>query len=85
MMAAMTIGESLDPQTLSDFVDAFFAKKMSEHHVPGTAIVIVQDGRVLLSRGSGYANIEKDILVNSPKTIFRVASISKIFTIAGAL
>lgn len=83
-LAAET-GVSLDARTLSAFADDFFADKMSEHHVPGAAIVVVKDGRVLFSRGYGYADIENDVPVDPQKTIFRVASVSKIFTIAGAL
>ena len=83
VMAETETGIPVDPQTLPDFVDDFFAKKMSEHHVPGAAVIIVKDGSVLFSKGYGYANIENDIPVDPQKTIFRVASVSKIFTIAG--
>lgn len=76
---------SSDVQKLSAFLDTFFTQKMSEYHVPGAAIVVVKDGELLLSRGYGYANIEKNIPVNPQETIFRVASVSKIFTIAGVL
>lgn len=85
VMAETETGIPVDPQTLPDFVDDFFAKKMSEHHVPGAAVIIVKDGSVLFSKGYGYANIENDIPVDPQKTIFRVASVSKIFTIAGVL
>lgn len=85
VMAETKTGIPVCPQTLSDFIQDFFAKKMSEHHVPGAAIVIIKDGSVIFSKGYGYANIENGIPVDPQKTIFRVASVSKIFTIAGVL
>ena len=72
-------------QEISEFSDGFFSQKLSEYHVPGAAIVIVKDGKIVFSKGYGYADIEKKIPVNPQKTIFRVASVSKIFTIAGVL
>ncbi len=74
-----------DPLVLSEFLDNFFSEKMSEYHIPGAAIVIIQDGKPLISRGYGYANIEKKIPVDPKTTVFRVASVSKIFTITGVL
>ncbi len=46
---------------------------------PGAAVAIVRDGKVLFSKGYGYANLEYDIK-NTPTTIFHVASVSKQFT-----
>lgn len=74
-----------DSKVLSKFLDDFFIKKMSEYHVPGAAIVVVKDGKIFFSKGYGYSNIEKKIHVNPKETIFRVASVSKIFTITGVL
>lgn len=74
-----------DSKALDAFADDFFLQKMSRHHVPGAALVIVKDGEIIFSKGYGYANIEKKIPVNPQNTIFRVASVSKIFTIAGVM
>jgi CubicO group peptidase (beta-lactamase class C family) len=46
----------------------------------GSALVS-QDGKVLLSKGYGFANLEWDVL-NSPTTKFRLGSITKQFTAA---
>jgi CubicO group peptidase (beta-lactamase class C family) len=74
-----------DSEEFERFCDDFFSAKMSEYHVPGAAVVIVKDGKAFFSKGYGYANIEKKIPVEPQKTIFRVASVSKIFTITGIL
>ncbi|WP_223262794.1 serine hydrolase domain-containing protein [Sphingobium sp. SCG-1] len=48
--------------------------------VPGAVVVIVKDGHILSARGFGYADPEADLAVNPEKTLFRVGSISKLFT-----
>jgi CubicO group peptidase (beta-lactamase class C family) len=49
----------------------------------GSALVS-QDGKVLLSKGYGFANLEWDV-PNSPTTKFRLGSITKQFTAASIL
>ena len=48
------------------------------------AILVVKDGRILLSKGYGMANYELGIS-NTPKTKFHIASVSKMFTAAAVL
>lgn len=83
--AAAESASPADSRAVGAFCDDFFQKKMSEHHVPGAAIVIIKDDEVLFSRGYGYADIGKKIPVDPQKTVFRAASVSKIFTIAGVM
>ncbi|HBB34213.1 MAG TPA: serine hydrolase [Cyanobacteria bacterium UBA8803] len=74
-----------DPQELKAFVDNFFNKEMSKTHVPGAVISVVKDGKLFFAKGYGYANLEKKILVEADKTLFRVASLSKVFTATAAM
>ncbi len=74
-----------NPEILAEFTDDFFMEKIAEHNIPGAAIVIVKDGEIIFSRGYGYANIEEKRPVDPKESIFRVASVSKIFTIVGVL
>ena len=53
---------------------------MQKEHIPGSAIVFVQNGQILLTRGFGYANLEQKKLVDAEKTICPIGSISKVFT-----
>lgn len=48
------------------------------------AVLIVRDGRILLRKGYGYADIEK-LIPYTPETRHEVASISKMFTAAAVL
>ncbi len=69
-----------EPQEVETFLDKFFAKEMPTKHIPGAVVALVKDGEILVSKGYGYANVEKKIPVAPDKTLFRVASISKLFT-----
>ncbi|MCL1882490.1 MAG: beta-lactamase family protein [Defluviitaleaceae bacterium] len=55
---------------------------MSEHiniSTPGAAIVVVQDGEIIFSRGYGFADIENRIPIDPARTVFEVGSINKPF------
>jgi CubicO group peptidase (beta-lactamase class C family) len=69
-----------DPQELEAFLDNFFAQEMSKKHVPGAVFTLVKDGKIFFSKGYGYADLEKTIPVVPDKTLFRVGSVSKLFT-----
>ncbi|NQV86495.1 MAG: beta-lactamase family protein, partial [Woeseiaceae bacterium] len=46
---------------------------------PGAAVVVIKDGRVILSRGFGYAHLENDTRIDENSS-FRIGSLSKQFT-----
>ena len=70
---------AIDPGELEAFADSFFPEQMNELHTPGLALVVVQDGVVLLAKGYGSANLEEDIPFDIDETVVRIASISKLF------
>jgi CubicO group peptidase (beta-lactamase class C family) len=47
--------------------------------IPGAALAVAKDGRLVLARGYGYADIERRETV-TPQSLFRVASLSKLLT-----
>lgn len=69
-----------DSKELEAFLDRFFAEYMPAEHIPGAVFVLVKDGKIFFSKGYGYADLEKQIPVIPEKTVFRVGSISKLFT-----
>ena len=69
-----------DPQELEAFLDPIFAKRMEELHIPGAVFVLVKKGEIFFGKGYGYANLEMRTPVIPDKTIFRVASVSKLLT-----
>ncbi len=74
-----------NPQEFTAWVDKFMDDEMSKSHIPGAVISIVKDGKVFFTKGYGYANVEKNIPVDADKTLFRVASLSKLFTATAAM
>lgn len=52
---------------------------MLKYNVPGGAIAVVRDGKLLYARGFGYADVESKTPVQ-PDALFRIASVSKPIT-----
>lgn len=71
---------SVDPVALSAFVDSFVTARMASERIPGAGFVFVHKGRVLVIRGYGLANVAQQRPVVPESTIWRVGSISKVFT-----
>ena len=58
-----------------------FMRKLS---IPGGAVAVMRDGKLIYARGFGYADVEKKTLVQ-PDALFRVASVSKTITAAAIM
>jgi CubicO group peptidase (beta-lactamase class C family) len=65
---------------LADF-DQYVLKTMRDWKVPGAAIAIVKDGKVILSKGYGLRDVKGNLPVTE-QTMFPIASITKSFTVA---
>ncbi len=70
----------IDSAELAHFIDPLIAAQMEKEHIPGAVFVLVQNGRVLYQRGYGLANLATRTPVDPEKTIWRIGSISKVFT-----
>jgi CubicO group peptidase (beta-lactamase class C family) len=69
-----------DSSQLDAFLAPLFAEGMKQEKIPGAVFVLVADGRVVLARGYGVADVSKASPVFPAKTIFPIASITKLFT-----
>lgn len=78
--ASRALTTSIDPAELSALVEPVFTAGMAKEHIPGAAFVLVQDGRVILAKGFGVADIKSGRGVEPERTLFPIASISKVFT-----
>src|SRR5690242_15122680 len=67
------------PSFIKDSLDTYINKGMKDWDIPGLAIVIVKDGKVVLMKGYGVRDIETKQPVNE-ETLFMIASNSKLFT-----
>lgn len=70
--------ENISVMHLSSFVDSLMIKKMEEYKIPGAAVILVDRRHILLSHGYGYADIGNKIPVDPNRTLFRIASVSKL-------
>lgn len=61
--------------------DAYVQRVMQDWKVPGAAIAIVKDGKVVLSKTYGLRNVKNNLPVTE-QTLFPIASITKSFTVA---
>jgi D-alanyl-D-alanine carboxypeptidase len=60
----------------ADKVDEFINAEMQKLHVPGVAVAVIKDGKVIKSKGYGLANVETNTPVTT-ETVFKIGSISK--------
>ena len=60
--------------------DGVLGKAVAEGDVPGAVLLAVKDGQVVFLRGYGLANLETKRPVDAGRTLFYVASLTKIFT-----
>ncbi len=60
-------------------VDAFVREKMAANHIPGLSLAVVRDGKIVLAKGYGTANLELSVPATE-KTVFAIYSITKTFT-----
>ncbi len=65
---------------LEDFLDYFIPFLLSELDTMGGVISVVKDDALLISKGYGFSDIERNKPVNPNSTLFRVGSVSKLFT-----
>jgi len=74
---------SIDSLALEKRVDALFAK-YARAGSPGASIGIMRGGEVILAKGYGEASVEHGVPI-TPRTVFRIASVTKQFTVAAVL
>ncbi len=72
-----TSGSVVDPALAP--IDTTIESELKRSGVPGAALVIVRDGRIVHSRGYGLANVEKREAANAD-TVWPIASITKVLT-----
>ncbi len=70
--------------THADAIDDLVNAELASSKVPGIAVLVMRDGKVVKEQGYGYANLEHQVPVTA-ETIFQSGSTGKQFTAAGIL
>lgn len=66
-----------DPEGVTD---QYMRANLGDHPLaPGAAVAIEKEGKIIFSKGYGYADLESERKI-TPTTIFHIASVSKQFT-----
>lgn len=75
----------LTSDALAAFTDDFVQGKMRASGVAGLVVSVVKDGGLLFSKGYGYADLERRVPATPGTTLFRIGSVSKLFTATAAM
>lgn len=62
--------------TINDKIDQYIKKIITDNGVPGAALAIIKEGKIVHQQNYGYANIEHEVPI-SDNSIFRLYSLSK--------
>lgn len=79
------------PASANEAIDSGVAQQMDallrhayKPDAPGAAVIVVKDGKPILRKGYGLANLELDVPIR-PDMVFRLGSMTKQFTAVGIL
>src|SRR5690625_4335526 len=75
-----TSAQDLSPDTTADSFDEVMEERINKYEIPNATISIVYDGDTIFEKGYGYANLDEEIPVDPKTTLFRIGSVSKLFT-----
>ena len=69
-----------DPAEVAAFFDRHIGQQLTEQHIAGATVAVVQDGAVLFAKGYGYADVRRQLPVDADRTLFHIGSVGKLFT-----
>jgi CubicO group peptidase (beta-lactamase class C family) len=74
-----------DNPELVDFCDSIFRSGLDEKMIPGGVVSIVKNGRILVAKGYGFADVESRIPIQADRTLFQIGSVGKALTAMAVL
>lgn len=77
--------DPIDRAELEAFLDGVIETAMQEAGVVGVTLAVTQDDEIALLKGYGFGNLDEQIKVDPRKTLFRIGSVSKLFTWTGLM
>ncbi|MFL5538076.1 MAG: serine hydrolase domain-containing protein [Longimicrobiaceae bacterium] len=77
---AASAGAGVDSAALAQLVDSVMRAGMADEHIPGAAVLVLDHGRVVLSRGYGFADLATRRRVDPRATRWPFASVTKVVT-----
>jgi CubicO group peptidase (beta-lactamase class C family) len=83
--AAAPAAHELNRQDLEAFFDGIIPLQLERSDVAGATVLVMQGSDVLLQKGYGFSDLKEKQAVDPKSTMFRLASISKLFTWTAAM
>lgn len=65
--------------SVADRVDRYVTAALAERRIPGLALAVLREGKVVHAKGYGLANVEHQVPAR-PETVFQSGSVGKQFT-----
>ena len=73
-------GAPSNPVVLEAFLDGLIQGQLRERSIAGATLAVVSGGEVLFTKGYGWADVDARRPVDPEETLFRIASVTKLFT-----
>lgn len=84
-LSPQSSGVTEPPQLAASLREARALIEKDASRVPGLAVAVAWEGKIVWSEGFGYTDVDKKTLVSATTTRFRIASVSKPLTTAGLM
>ena len=75
---------SFAPTARADRTDDLIRAEMQRRHIPGLALAVIRDGRIVKAQGYGLASVELNVPVTTD-TVFEIGSVTKQITAAAIM
>ena len=81
LVALPLLGQADVAPSMPEQIEAYVKAEMSRQKIPGMAVAVVKDGKVVVAKGYGLSNVEH-LVPMTPETVFQSGSLGKMFTAA---
>ncbi|MEP7340463.1 MAG: serine hydrolase domain-containing protein [Acidobacteriota bacterium] len=78
VFSALSFAQQIDVRSRVALIEKMIAEEMEKNFVPGLAVAIAQDGKIVYSKGFGYSDLENQTPFTA-QTVSRIGSVSKSF------
>lgn len=82
LIVVITLFSSILAQ--ADRIDDFVRARLDEQHIPGAAVAVIHNGRLVKAQGYGLANVELNVPATK-ETVFEIGSVTKQFTASAVM
>jgi CubicO group peptidase (beta-lactamase class C family) len=73
------------PAEMEQFIDGVMAGQRESREIVGAVVVVVSDGDIYFSKGYGHADLQRQLPVDPNTTLFRIGSVTKLFTASAVM